>query len=222
MICLKAFFPWLVFAVVSAESAAQKTIAEGTLIYDVLIQPGTAKTQNADALATASNTVYLKGNNSRTDMVSVLGKEVTIFNSKSDNAVILKEFSGQKLMITLTKDNWKSKNKIYSDIKFELTNEIKEIAGYNTRKAIANLADGKSFVVYYSSDLVPANKEYDATFANLPGLAIQYEIESGNTKFKYTLSKISYDPVQASQFDFPSSGYRIMTYEENQKLKKGN
>ena len=48
-----------------------------------------------------TTTVYLKGNNSRTDMVSPLGKEITIFNSKSDNAVILKEFSGQKLMITL-------------------------------------------------------------------------------------------------------------------------
>lgn len=222
MINSKAFFFWTFLAVISVESAAQKTISEGTLIYDVLIQSGSAKPQNGDALTGASNTVYLKGNNSRTDMASVLGKEITIFNSKSDNAVILKEFSGQKLMITLTKENWKSKNKIYSDIKFELTNEFKTIAGFNSRKAIANLPDGKSFIVYYSSDLVPANKEYDATFMNLPGLAIQYEIESGNTKFRYTLSKISYDPVQASQFDFPSSGYRIMTYEENQKLKKGN
>lgn len=222
MVTNKTFITVLFFITVTVESIAQKTISEGTLIYDVLIQSGNSKTQNGDALAVASNTVYLKGNNSRTEMVSVLGKEITIFNSKSDNAVILKEFSGQKLMITLTKENWKLKNKIYSDIKFELSNEFKTIAGYNTRKAIANLADGKSFIVYYSSDLVPGNKEYDATFMNLPGLAIQYEIESGNTKFKYTLSKISYDPLQASQFDFPSSGYRIMTYEENQKLKKGN
>lgn len=201
---------------------AQRNISEATIVYDMVIQTGATAPQKGDPLAGASTTVYLKGNNSRTDMVSPLGKEITIFNSRSDNAVILKEFSGQKLMITLTKDNWKEKSKMYSNIQFELTSEYKTIAGYNTRKAIAKMADGKTFEVYYAPDLVPANKSYDATFSNLPGLAIEYEIESGKMKFKYTVSKISYDPVQVSLFDFPNAGYRVMTYEENQNLKKGN
>lgn len=202
----------LVFTI---SSKAQRTIAEAALTYDMEIMNG------KDALNGASTTIYLKGNNSRIDMVSPLGKEVTIFNSKTDNAVILKEFSGQRLMITLNKENWKAKNKMYSNIRFELTNEYKEIAGFNTRKAIATMTDGKTFIVYYAPELVPANKGYDATFANLPGLPVQYEIESGKMRFRYTLAKINYDPVQVSLFDFPTSGYRIMTYEENQNLKKG-
>jgi len=210
-----------VLAIVSQESFSQKIFSEGTLVYDVSIETGSTS-QSGNGLNGATHTVYLKGNNSRTDMASSLGREITIFNSKSDNAIILKEFSGQKLMITLNKENWKAKNKMNSGLKFELTNESKIIAGYNTRKAIANSGDGKSFVVYYTPDLVPANKEYDATFVNLPGLPIEYEIESGKTKFKYSLSKISYEPVLVSQFDFPTTGYRIMTYEENQQLKKGN
>jgi len=208
-------------AILSQKSFSQKIFSEGTLVYDVSIQTGSTS-QSGNSLNGATNTVYLKGNNSRTDMASALGKEITIFNSKSDNAIILKEFSGQKLMITLNKENWKAKNKMNNGLKFELTNESKVIAGYNTRKAIANLADGKSLVVYYTPDLVPANKDYDATFTNLPGLPIEYEIESGKTKFKYSLSKISYEPVLVSQFDFPTAGYRVMTYEENQQLKKGN
>ena len=201
---------------------AQRNIAEGTIVYNMVIETGNNEQQKGDALEGATTTVYLKGNNIRTDVISTLGKEITIFNSKTDNAVILKEFSGQKLMITLNKVNWKAKNKLYSDIRFELTNEFKTIAGYNTRKAIANMPNGKTFVVYYAPDLVPVNKDYDATFSNLPGLAIRYEIESGKMKFKYTISKLSYDPVLVSQFDFPTSGYRVMTYEENQNLKKGN
>ncbi len=204
-------------------SFAQKIISEGTIVYDVVIQTGKNEPQKGDALqGGATATIYLKGNNSRTDMISALGKEITIYNSKTDNAVILKEFSAQKLMIKLTKENWKSKNKMYNDIKFELTNEMKTIAGYNTRKAIATMADGKSFIVYYAPDLVPANKGYDATFTKLPGLAIQYEIESGKMKFNYTISKISFDPVLVSQFEFPTSGYRVMTYDESQKMKKDN
>jgi GLPGLI family protein len=206
----------------SARSNAQRNIAEATLVYDMVIQTGSNAPQPGDALAGATTTIYLKGNNSRTDMASTLGKEVTIFNSKTDNAVILKEFSGQKLMITLNKENWKAKNKMYSNIKFEITNETKAIAGYNTKKAIARMDNGKTFEVYYTPDLVASNKEYDLTFSNLPGLAVQYEIESGKMKFRYTLAKINYDPVPVSLFDFPTSGYRVMTYEENQNLKKGN
>lgn len=203
-------------------SFAQKIISEGTIVYDMQIYTGSNQASNSGVLNAATTTIYLKGNNSRTDVVSNLGKEITIFNSKSDNAVILKEFSGQKLMITLTKNDWKSKNKMYNDIQFELINEEKTIGGYNTKKAIAKMADGKTFTVYYTPDITTTNKEYDATFTNLPGLAIQYEIETGKMKFSYTLSKISSDPVVVSQFDFPTAGYRIMTYEENQKLKKGN
>lgn len=208
----------IISLLICVKANAQKMIAEATLTYNTTISTG----NNNSHIDGASTTVYLKGKNTRTDMVSTLGKEITIFNSKQENAVILKEFSGQKLMITLNGENWKAKNKIYSDIKFELTNESKNIEGYNTKKAIAKMTDGRTFEVYYTPDIIPANKDYDATFSNLPGLAIQYEIETGKMKFKYTLTKISYDPVPVSMFDFPTSGYRIMTYEENQQLKKGN
>lgn len=212
---ISRLFLCIAVLVFTLSAKAQRTIAEAAITYDMEI--GTGK----DALKGASTTVYLKGNNSRVDMVSPLGKEITIFSSKTDNAVILKEFSGQRLMITLNKENWKAKNKMYSNISFELTDEYKTIAGYNTRKAVATMADGKTFVVYYAPELVPANKGYDPTFANLPGLPVQYELESGKMTFRYTLSKINYDPVQVSLFDFPTSGYRVMTYEENQNLKKG-
>lgn len=204
-----------------ASANAQRSIAEATIVYNMEVENGNGP-QAGGALTGATTTIYLKGNNSRTDMTSSLGKEVTIYNSKTNNAVILKEFSGQKLMITLTKENWAAKLKMNSNTKFEIINETKTIAGYNTKKAIAKMPDGKTFDVYYTPELVPANKEYDPTFNTLPGLAVQYEIESGKMKFKYTLSKINYDAVQVSLFDFPTSGYRVMTYEENQNLKKGN
>ena len=94
-----------------ASANAQRNIAEATIVYDMVIETGNNTSKSGDALAGATTTVYLKGNNSRTDMASTLGKETTIYNSKTNNAVILKEFSGQKLMITLTKDNWIDKHK---------------------------------------------------------------------------------------------------------------
>jgi len=200
-------------------SFGQKTISEGTMVYEIVIQSG-SQAQKSD-LDGGTATVYIKGGQSRSDMVSILGKESTIYESKTGSAVILKEYSGQKLMITLTKENWEAKNKAYSDIKFDLTNETTTISGYTCKKAIANMPNGKSFTAYYTPDLSVTNKEYNPTFKNLPGLALQYEYESGSMRYKYTLSKINFEPVAASKFDFPKSGYRVMTYDENQQMRKG-
>jgi GLPGLI family protein len=198
---------------------AQKIISEGSLVYNISIQTGSKEPNIADMLDGATTTIYVKGNQTRSEMVSGLGSESTIHDARTGTGVILKDYSGQKLMITLTKDDWEKKNKKYEGITYDLTTETTTIAGYNCIKAIAKLPDGTSFVVYYSPDLKVANKEYDYPFKTLPGLPMQYEWQSGKMKFKYTLSKVNFDPVPSSKFDIPKSGYRILSYEETQKNK---
>lgn len=196
---------------------AQKVISEGTLIYNISIQTGSNEPKMADMLDGATTAIYIKGTQSRSELVSGLGSEVTIYDSKKGSGVILKDYSGQKLMITLTKDDWDKKNSKYEGITFETTNETLNIAGYNCKKAIAKLKDGSSFVVYYTSEVEVADKDYDYQFKNLPGLALQYEWQSGRMRFKYTLSKINFDVVPVSKFDIPKFGYRVMTYAETKK-----
>lgn len=207
----------MILCLSSLISKGQKVISEGTLIYNISIQTGSNEPKMADMLDGATTTIYIKGNQSRSELVSGLGSEVTIYDSKKGSGVILKDYSGQKLMITLTNEDWNKKNSKYEGITFETTNETIEIAGYNCKKAIAKLKDGSSFVVYYTPELEMADKNYDSQFKNLPGLALQYEWQSGKMKFKYTLSKINFDPVPASKFDIPKSGYRVMTYAETKK-----
>ena len=198
---------------------AQKIISEGTLVYNISIQTGDKEPKIADMLDGATTTVYIKGNQTRSEMLSGLGSESTIHDAKSGSGVILKDYSGQKLMITLSQNDWEKKNKKYEGLTYEITDETNVIAGYNCKKAIAKLKDGTSFIVYFSPDLKVANKEYDYPFKTLPGLAMQYEWQSDKTNFKYTLSKVSFDPVESSKFDIPSSGYRVLTFEETQKNK---
>jgi len=197
----------------------QKIITEGSLVYNISIQTGSKEPNMADMLDGATTTVYIKGNQTRSEMISSLGSESTIHDSRTATGVILKDYSGQKLMITLTKDDWEKKNKKYAGITYEATNETATIAGYNCKKAVAKLKDGTSFIVYYSPDVKVANKEYDYPFKTLPGLAMQYEWQSGKMIFKYTLSKINLDPVPSSKFDIPKSGYRVLSFEETQKAK---
>lgn len=171
----------------------------------------------ADMLDGATTTVYLKGNDSRTEMVSGLGSEATIHNATTGNGVILKDYSGQKLMITLTPQDWEKNNKKYEGITFENTTETSQISGFNCHKAIAKLKDGSTFTVFYTTDVTITNKDYDYQFKTLPGVAVQYEMQNGKMKFKFTLAKINYGVVPLSKFEIPKSGYRVLTYEETKK-----
>ena len=54
-------------------SYAQKNLSEGSLVYNISVETGSAQPKMADMLDGATTTVYLKGNQSRTEMVSGLG-----------------------------------------------------------------------------------------------------------------------------------------------------
>jgi GLPGLI family protein len=201
----------------SFSSLAQKTLNEGTLVYNMSVETGSGEPKMADMLDGATTTIYLKGNQSRLELVSGLGREATIYNAGTGSGVILKDYSGQKLMITLTPQDWEANNKKYEGIEFENTGETSGISGYTCKKAIAKLKNGTTFTVYYTTDISIPNKSYDAQFKTLPGLAVQYEMQSGKMKFKFTLAKVSFDAVSSSKFEIPKSGYRVMTYDETKK-----
>ena len=198
-------------------TCGQKNFTEGSLVYNISVETGSSEPKMADMLDGATTTVYLKGNQSRTEMISGLGSEATIHNATTGGGVILKDYSGQKLMITLTPQDWDRNNKKYDGITFENTGETSVIAGFNCHKAIAKLSDGSTFTVYYTTDVNVTNKDYDAQFKNLQGLAVQYERQTGKMTFKFTLAKINYGNVPPSKFEIPTSGYRVLTYDETKK-----
>lgn len=202
----------------SANLAAQRKLTEATITYDILINTGTQKPQGADLLDGATSIVYLKGNSSRSEMVSSLGIQATIVDGKSGNVTVLKEYGEQKYMINMTPLDWKQSNKKYEGITFKYEDETKVIQGYVCQKAIGTLADGSTFTVYFTRDLVPVNKDFQYLNKNLPGLAMQYEAIMGTMKVTYTVSNINFNPVVQSIFELPKSGYRVMTFEES----KGN
>jgi GLPGLI family protein len=214
--------PLLVFAALLVSVTlvcGQKKISDLTLVYDAAVTTGNAAPRMADAFDGSTTTIYLKGNMSRSEMVSALFSSTTIHDSQTGSAVVLREVSGQKLLIRMTPANWKDKNGKYQGITFETTTETREIAGYKCVKAVAKMADGSSFTVFYTTDIIPENREYDYHFRNLNGLPLEYELTQRNLTIRYTVSKINMNPVPSSKFDIPTSGYREMTYDESKKIK---
>ena len=200
---------------------AQRKFEEGTLLYSIEISSPDPSPAIAKSLKNATLTLSLKDGKSRAEMNSALGKEVNVYNSTNGKGFILKEYSGQKLMITATRENWLQKNKKNWDIKFSIGSEETTVEGIKCKKATGSLPDGKSIVVYFDPSTIIVNNDYNNAFPQIPGMPVQYEVNSGNLTFRYTLKSINSNQVPASQFEAPTSGYRVMTFEENQQLKIG-
>lgn len=197
------------------ELSAQRKLTEATISYDIVINTSNKTPQAADLLDGATSVIYLKGNSSRSEMVSSLGTQATIIDGKTADITVLKDYGEQKYMIKMTPQNWKQSNKKYDGITFTYLNEYKIIAGYNCQKAVGKLADNSTFTVYFTKELEPVNKDFQYLNKNLPGLAMQYEASLGKMMVTYTVSSINFNPVLQAKFDLPKSGYRVMTYEES-------
>jgi GLPGLI family protein len=195
--------------------SAQKRVGELTLIYNSVI----TNSKDSSRKIVSTTAYYLKGNTSRAEVNSSLYSSVTIYDAKAGSGVILREVNGQKLLIRINEENWNQKNGRFLNLNFTQMNEKKIIAGYACKLAKVSTPDGFDITVFYTRDLIPENKYYDPPFKNLDGLPLEYELQKGNLHIKYTLVTINLNPVPASKFDIPTSGYREMTYEESLKLK---
>jgi GLPGLI family protein len=194
---------------------AQKKFSEATISYDIVINTGSDKPQAADFFDGATSVVYLKGSKSRTEMVSSLGTQATIIDNSKNTFSILREYGEQRFIIHLTPANWKEANRKFENVQFNFLDETKTILNYKCQKAIGKLNDGTSFLVWYTTDILPENNDFQYANRDLPGLAMEYESVVGTLKVTYTVSKINFNPVLPAKFDLPKSGYRVLTYEES-------
>jgi GLPGLI family protein len=213
-ILLISFFFFLI------QAFSQKNFSEGSIVYNVIVNTNDPNPKLADGFDGATNTIYIKGKFSRSELVSVFGTQSTIIDGKTGNVEVLKEYGDKKYMISMTPADWTEANQKYDSVTFTYENEYKTIAGYNCQKAIGKLKNGETFIVYFTSDLLPENQNFQYSNKNLPGLALEYESNLGKNKVIFSASKISFDPVPASKFDIPKTGFRVMTYQESKRAGK--
>jgi hypothetical protein len=213
----------LVFFTIVNLTFAQATVVNDAIItYNINIIDAKGEKLATSALNGAELKVTLRKEQSKTELKNKLGVEVTNFDAKAQKGFILKEYSGQKLMITLTADNWAQKNSAIEKLDFNEEAATVTIAGYSCKKATAVGKDGKKYVVWYDATNTIANKTYNNAFPQVKGLPVQYEMQSGNLTFQYTLTKFeTAASIANTVFDAPKIGYRTMTFEESQQLKKG-
>lgn len=164
--------------------------------------------------------VYLKGDQSRTDLISSSGTETIIYDAKNGKGVLLRSYSNQNLMVNLDQNEWEQLNKEFVKLKYNSTDEKILVNGYLCRKAESEGA--RRVTVYYTEDYMLYNVNYKLSFPNLKGLPVRIIISGNDDEHKksavYDLEKLDTDILPVNTFDHPKSGYRILNFSE---LKRG-
>lgn len=189
-----------------AQNKTQRVVAECTVDYSISIGG-----ENTDAAKASSKTVYIKGVHSRVDWVSSAFTQTVLYDKAEGNAVILREIGNNKLMTKLDNAAWKNQNKQFDGASISLDTATKVILGYECKKAVLTLKSGTVINLFYAVNIIPSVKEFEYQFKEVPGFVLEYEsVESDGKKVKYTATKINLNPVVASKFEVPTSGYRIV------------
>ena len=191
--------------------AQQRIIAECTINYTIAAIDSADNSTMKTALNSSTKTVYIKGNQCRTDLKSSAYSQSIIYDKTSGNATILREFGNSKFMTRLDSDKWVKENKQFDGLTIENTQEHQSILGYDCTKILLHLKDGTTASLFFTKSIIPSVKEFEYQFKDINGLVLSYEaIGAKGEKVKYTASKVNLSPVPSNIFAIPTSGYRIL------------
>lgn len=200
---------------------AQKQFSDGEITYSVKVElPPDAPPQAVQA-SKGSQLVYsFKNYLFRSDMNIASSTYTSIRNTRNNSAVMLVDVGSSKYLIRFNADELAKESSHYKDIRFTDLGKTRLIAGYNCKEATATLQDGSTFTIFYTSDIMPENTEYNARFDGLKGLPLEFEsTNSHHLKMTMTATKVDIAPQPSARFDIPTSGYREITYAELENLR---
>lgn len=199
---------WMITTGVDAQ---QRVVAECTVTYSIAADNGNTDKEVEASLQATTKTVFIKGNDSRTDLVSPTFRQSILYNKNGGTATILREFGNNKFMTRMDHARWISENRKYEGMSMAMLPETKTILGYECRKAVLQLRDSTVLTLFYAPNLIPSVREFEYQFRDVPGFVLEYESQDKDgKKITYTATKINLSPVQASKFDIPTSGYRLL------------
>ena len=191
--------------------AQQRVVAECTVTYQISLEEPNLNKEVEKALQQSSKTVYIKGNDSRVDLNSPSLLQSIIYDKSNGTAVILREFGNNKFLTKMSSTEWRLANKQFDGMTIHFVNEFKTILGYECKKAVLNLKDSSIYNIYYATAIVPSVREFEFQFKDVPGFVLEFDVkEQSASVVRYIATKINLSPVQASKYDIPTSGYRLL------------
>lgn len=206
-----------------ANTLAQTPLTDGEIIYSVKVDlPESAPVRASKTFKNGRLTFNFKNYLFRSEMQIGQMDYINIHNSKKNSAISLIDGGpGNKYLVRMNPREVEEEAKKFEGMTYERLQQTKKIAGYNCHKAIGKLSNGNAFTVFYTTELQPVYNSYSPRFEKLGGIPLQFEINTkNNTKLTMTATAVNTDIQPSALFEVPTSGYRELSYDQLQKLRK--
>ena len=177
----------------------------GTIKYKITAEGREVTSQEQVSLPTET-TIYYRDNMLRMDQIMPMMSMSSIINMDTEETILLFDQMGQKMHMTISaEDAQKAKaqmeEKDSTEIKYELLEGSKTIAGYTCKKA--KLIHGDTdMIIYYTEDIKVEQKE----FKNAPGLIMSYtqEVPDDELYLEIQVIEVSTKKPKKSIFTIPN------------------
>ena len=167
----------------------------------------------------------IKGTKSKTEMTSVMGNTVVIYDLVEKSKVVLMDMMGQKNAIKSSREDIeKELAKSNVNVTVEVTAQTKVIAGYTCKKAVITDNGNKlKYDVYFTNEIGAPEMNFDnPMYKKINGVMMEFSMKSPQMTMVFSATSVEKKTLSAKDFEIPE-GYKITTMEDFQKSmgKKG-
>lgn len=218
---MKIFKLLLVFVLTSSILFAQQS---GKITYNIEMETTNPEIQQAMQMMGGNFDMqvvsYYSEEGFRSEMTNAFMTTTTISPASGDEVLILMDgMIGKSAILSETTEYKTSKGlKDGESINLEYTDETKEIMGYTCKKALMDAGKDNEMIFWYTDEINPKRLSPDMP-GGLPGVPLEYTMNSDEMAMNFTVTDISFEPVDASKFnmDIPA-GYKEMDLKALKKM----
>lgn len=185
-----------------------------TIVYDIKVKSTRSSTGIEETYNGGIQTLMLKPGKARMRMVSLMRTQSIYFREAGNNVqevIIAKESGKEKYKYRLNASAWKLYNSKYDKVQYSFEPSSITVLGYQCKKAIVTMADGKKVIAYYTTALQQP-KYIEPMFAGIPGIVLQYEYVQKKGSITYVASRISRNTIDEDIFKEPGAAFASRTY----------
>ncbi len=191
---------------------------EGTITYDidVTLPPDQA---GMESMMPSEMIITIKDDKTRIEQMfgETGNKNIVISDYGKMQGFFAMNMMGQKMLINIDEQSFKEGIEQGKNNEVEKLDGKKEILGYSCDKA--KLTNSGVDIITYYTDKLP--NKMGQQLMSLPGMPLEYNIETQGMTMKFTAKNIDKSPVDDQAFEKPQ-GYQEMSMENFKKMGLGN
>jgi GLPGLI family protein len=170
-------------------------------------------------------TLTIKGDMSKFEInMGQMGSQVQIIDGNAKTVTTLMDMMGQKFYYVESEEEISAQVDDTDDIRIDIKDETKEIAGYKCKKALVTVNDSGDemiFTIFFTEEIGSSALNIDNPyFKEIPGAMLEFEIDAGQGRMKMEATSVSKKTVSDSEFSIPE-GFQKKTSAEIKQMFGG-